>query len=266
MFKIATWNVNSLKMRLPQLLPWLTRTKPDIVALQETKVTDENFPHQAIIEAGYQVVFAGQKTFNGVAILSRAPAQEVTTEIPDWQDTQRRLIAATIAGVRVINLYVPNGENVESEKYRYKLQWLAKVHDFLQQQLAQYTNLVVLGDFNIAPEDRDVHDPERWRGHVLCSEPERQAFRELLAIGLQDTFRLFPEHPVPYTWWDYRGGALWRNEGLRIDHILASAALAEHCTQCEVDKSLRKQKPPSDHAAIVATFSPTTTHEILSVD
>jgi exodeoxyribonuclease-3 len=254
MLKIATWNVNSLKMRLPQLLPWLMAVKPDMVALQETKVTDENFPHPAIIEAGYQVVFTGQKTFNGVAILSTTQPQEVITEIPGWEDTQRRLIAATIAGIRVVNLYVPNGQSVGSEKYQYKLQWLTKVRDFLQQQLMQYPNLVVLGDFNIAPEDRDVHDPARWNGHVLCSAPERQAFRELLALGLQDTFRLFPEHKVPYTWWDYRGGALWRNEGLRIDHILASTALANHCTQCEVDKSLRKQKPPSDHAAVVATF------------
>jgi exodeoxyribonuclease-3 len=255
MLKIVTWNVNSLRVRLPQLLTWLATAKPDIISLQETKVTDENFPLQPIKDAGYHVVFAGQKTFNGVAILSRTPAQEIITAIPEWQDDQKRIIAATIADTRVVNLYIPNGENVISAKYQYKLQWLAKMRDFLQQQLTQYPNLVVLGDFNIAPEDRDVYDPARWQGQVLCSEPERQAFRELIALGLHDIFRLFPDPKVPYTWWDYRGGALWRNEGLRIDHILTSQALATRCTQCEVDKSLRKQKPPSDHAAVVAVFS-----------
>jgi exodeoxyribonuclease-3 len=254
MLKVATWNVNSLKVRLPQLLPWLAEVKPDVVALQETKIIDENFPLQVISEAGYHVIFSGQKAFNGVAILSRLQPQEITLGISEWQDPQRRLIAATIDGVRVINLYVPNGESVKSEKYQYKLQWLTKVRDYLQQQLTQYANLIVLGDFNIAPEDQDVHDPERWRGRVLCSEPERQAFRELIKVGLHDTFRLFATHSVLYTWWDYRAGALWRNEGLRIDHILVSGALKELCTECEVDKRLRKQKPPSDHAAVVAVF------------
>lgn len=253
--KIATWNVNSLKVRLPQLLAWLAQVQPDIVALQETKTLNENFPFADINAAGYQVVFSGQKTYNGVAILSRTLISDVTTEIPDLVDPQRRILAATTAGIRIINLYVPNGDNVFSEKYQYKLNWLEKVTHYLSSQHQQASRLVVLGDFNIAPEPRDVHDPARWEGHVLFSEPERAIFAEWLKLGLQDVFRLFPQAENLFSWWDYRQGALHRNWGLRIDHILVNSSFAKECVHCEIDKTVRKQERPSDHAPVIATFN-----------
>ncbi len=253
--KIATWNVNSLKIRLPQLLAWLVQARPDIVALQETKTIDENFPLSEINAAGYQVVFTGQKTFNGVAILSRLPLTAIETGIPGFSDPQRRFLAATIADIHIVNLYVPNGESVFSEKYQYKLHWLEQVTQYLASQLQQSRRLVVLGDFNIAPEPSDVHDPARWEGQVLFSESERAVFARWIKLGLQDTFRLFPQPENSFSWWDYRQAAIHRNWGLRIDHILVNSSFAKDCVSCEIDKAVRKQERPSDHAPVIATFS-----------
>ena len=253
--KIATWNVNSLNVRLPQVLDWLRDQQPDILALQETKLTDPDFPTLDIAEAGYQAVFAGQKTYNGVAILSRLPASEIVTDLPGLDDPQRRVLGATIGKVRVLNLYIPNGQAVGSDKYAYKLAWLDRLAAFAETELARHPRLVMLGDFNIAPDDRDVHDPAAWAGQVLCSEPERTAFRHLLALGLQDTFRLFPQEDQSFSWWDYRAAAFRRNLGLRIDHILASPALAAACTACRVDKTPRGWERPSDHAPVIAEFA-----------
>ncbi len=253
--KIATWNINSLNVRLPQVLDWLRDQQPDILALQETKLTDPDFPTLDIAEAGYQAVFAGQKTYNGVAILSRLPASEIVTDLPGLDDPQRRVLGATIGKVRVLNLYIPNGQAVGSDKYAYKLAWLDQLAAFAEAELARHPRLVMLGDFNIAPDDRDVHDPAAWAGQVLCSEPERTAFRHLLALGLQDTFRLFPQEDQSFSWWDYRAAAFRRNLGLRIDHILASPALAAACTACQVDKAPRRLERPSDHAPVIAEFA-----------
>ncbi|NKB46426.1 MAG: exodeoxyribonuclease III [Legionellales bacterium] len=252
--KIATWNVNSIKVRLPQVLTWLDSAQPDILALQELKVTNENFPEQAILEAGYQVVYAGQKTYNGVAILSRHSAQAVLTDIPTLVDPQRRILVASIGDVRVINLYVPNGQSIDSPKFAYKLDWLAKVGEFIQQQLTHHPRLVVLGDFNIAPMDQDVHDPAAWEGSVLVSEPERQTFADWLALGLVDSFRLFDQAERSFSWWDYRQLAFRRNRGLRIDHILVSQALVSQCRTCYIDKEPRRWERPSDHTLVVAEF------------
>jgi exodeoxyribonuclease-3 len=254
MLKIATWNVNSLNVRLPQVLDWLRDRQADILALQETKLTDPDFPTLDIAEAGYQAAFAGQKTYNGVAILSRLPSGEIVTDLPGLPDPQRRVLGATVGKVRVINLYVPNGQAVGSDKYAYKLAWLEKLTDWLRDELTRHPQLVVLGDFNIAPEDRDVHDPAAWASQVLCSEPERAAFRRLLDLGLQDAFRLFPHEEQSFSWWDYRAAAFRRNLGLRIDHILVSPALAAVCAACQVDKTPRRLERPSDHAPVIAEF------------
>jgi len=252
--KIATWNVNSLNVRLPQVLAWLAAEQPDVLALQETKLVDEKFPRAEIEAAGYQAVYAGQKTYNGVALLSRQPAHSVVSEVPGLDDNQRRVLAATFDGVRVLNLYVPNGESVESDKYRYKLGWLEKLTAWIQRELTAHPRLVVLGDFNIAPEPRDVHDPKQWEGRVLFSEPERAAFRKLLAAGLCDTFRLFEQPEKSFSWWDYRMQGFRRNHGLRIDHVLASPALCDNCSACRIDKGPRGNERPSDHAPVVAEF------------
>ncbi len=251
--RIATWNVNSLKVRLPQVLDWLKEHSPDALCLQETKTEDPNFPRAEIEAAGYSALFAGQKTYNGVAILSRIAAADPLAALPGFDDPQKRVLAATIGGVRVINLYVPNGESVESDKYRYKLAWLEALKAWLKQELARHPRLAVVGDFNIAPEDEDVHDPKLWEGQVLCSEPERAAFRELLELGLKDAFRLFDDQPEKsFTWWDYRMNGFRRNLGLRIDHILLSPALASACSACAIDKAPRAAERPSDHAPVVA--------------
>lgn len=252
--KIATWNVNSLRVRLPHLLQWLAANQPDIVALQETKVVDEQFPQAELSAAGYHAVFAGQKTYNGVAILSKSPATEVISDIPTLDDPQRRILAATIQGIRVVNLYVVNGSEVGSEKYAYKLDWLTKVTAWLQIQAATYPQLVVLGDFNIAPADADVHNPKTWQGKILCSEPERDALSRIQALGVADCFRLFEQTDKSFSWWDYRGGGFRRNQGLRIDLILASAALAERCERCVIDKEPRTWEQPSDHTPVIAEF------------
>ncbi len=255
-FKIATWNVNSLNVRLPQVLDWLRDRQPDILALQETKLIDPDFPTLDIANAGYRAVFSGQKTYNGVAILSRLPAGDIATDLPGLDDPQRRVLGATVDKVRVLNLYVPNGQAVGSDKYAYKLAWLEKLTGWLRDELARHPRLVMLGDFNIAPEDRDVHDPAAWAGQVLCSDPERAAFRRFLDLGLKDAFRLFPQEDRAFSWWDYRAAAFRRNLGLRIDHILVSPALAAVCTACQVDKAPRRLERPSDHALVVAEFNP----------
>lgn len=255
LMKIATWNVNSIKVRLPHVLSWLESEPVDILAIQETKSTDENFPAAEFEAQGYQSVFSGQPTYNGVAIVSRMPASDVITDIAALDDPQRRIVAATIAGIRMINLYVPNGQSVDSDKYQYKLQWLAAVRDYIAEQLRMYDQLVVLGDFNIAPEDRDVREPDLWAGQVLCSEPERDAFQALLALGLSDSFRLFEQEEKSFSWWDYRQLAFRRNRGLRIDHILVSEALKTRCQRAWIDKTPRKWERPSDHTPVIAEFA-----------
>ncbi|WP_199741635.1 exodeoxyribonuclease III [Legionella sp. km535] len=250
MFKLASWNVNSLKVRLEQVLEWLESTGTDVLAMQETKLVDENFPAAAFMEKGYHVVFSGQKTYNGVAVVSRQPITEVVTDIPNLEDPQRRILAVTISGIRLINLYVPNGAELTSDKYQYKLDWLKKVTSFIQQQLLAYPKLAVVGDFNIAPEDRDVHDPAEWEGCVLVSAPERQAFAELLESGLHDSFRNFEQEEGVYSWWDYRAAGFRRNRGLRIDHVLLSHDLNQLCRQSKIDKEPRKAERPSDHAPV----------------
>lgn len=249
--KIATWNVNSLKVRLPQVLTWLQSHQPDVLALQETKLTDNNFPFQEIEAAGYQVKFSGQPTYNGVAIIAKKPIENVVMQIPDFMDEQRRVITATIDDIRVMNVYIPNGAALDSDKYIYKLDWLTQLQRFVQSELAQHKKLVILGDFNIAPADEDVHDPKAWEGQVLVSEPEREHFKALLTLGLKDSFRLFDQPPKTFTWWDYRMMAFRRNHGLRIDHILVSEELASHCKRCEIDREQRKHERPSDHAPVL---------------
>ncbi len=250
--KIATWNVNSLKVRLPHLLDWLARQAPDVVCLQETKLQDANFPAAQIESAGYRSVCSGQKTYNGVAILSRMTPQDIQCDVPEFEDPQKRVVTATVGGTRVVCVYVPNGQAVGSEKYEYKLKWLAALEAWLKDELKRHPRLAVLGDYNVAPEDRDVHDPKAWEGQVLCSEPERQAFRRLLDLGLKDGFRLFDQPEKSFPWWDYRMAAFRRNLGLRIDHILLSPELAAACSGCVIDLEPRRLERPSDHAPVIA--------------
>ena len=253
--KLATWNVNSLKVRLPQVLDWAGKHRPDVLCLQETKLEDANFPHAEIAAAGYQALCCGQKTYNGVAILSRTAAGECAVAIPGLDDAQKRVLAATFDGVRVICAYVPNGENLASEKFQYKLAWLAAFRDWLKAELAAHPRLAVVGDYNIAPEARDVHDPAAWEGKIHFTPPEREAFAGLLAIGLRDAFRLFDQPERSYTWWDYRMMAFRRKLGLRIDHILLSEALAKSCTACTIDVEPRANERPSDHAPVIADLN-----------
>ncbi|HYL17471.1 MAG TPA: exodeoxyribonuclease III [Burkholderiales bacterium] len=249
--KLATWNVNSLKVRLPHLLDWLAREQPDVVCLQETKTEDANFPVDELRQAGYEALFAGQKTYNGVAILSHTTGSNPLHAIPDFVDPQKRVLAASVDGIRVICVYVPNGESVESEKYQYKLSWLNGLRAWLAQEVKEHPRLAVLGDYNIAPEDRDVHDPRLWAGKVLFSEPERAAFRALLDLGLKDSFRLLEQPEKSFTWWDYRMNAFKRNLGLRIDHILVTDELARSVKTSRIDKSMRALERPSDHAPVI---------------
>jgi exodeoxyribonuclease-3 len=252
--KIATWNVNSLRIRLSQVLDWLRANQPDILALQETKIIDEEFPREAFENVGYRVWHSGQKTYNGVAILSREELQNIITDLPNLEDPQRRILGATLADIRLLNLYVPNGGEVGSEKYIYKLNWLGRVKDYLQESLAKYPQFIILGDFNVAPDDRDVHNPEMWRETVLCSTPEREALGKILDLGFYDSFRLFDQEEQSFSWWDYRQGAFRRNLGLRIDLILISKALVPRCTGCIIDKESRRLKRPSDHAPVLSFF------------
>ena len=259
--KIATWNVNSLKVRIDHLLGWLQQNPVDIVCLQETKLTDEKFPIEALRQAGYESIYSGQPTYNGVAILYRqdlglAPA-DIIIDNPLLEDHQKRLITARFGNLRVICGYFPNGQSVESDKYQYKLRWLAALRDWLRQldATSPMADQVLLGDFNIAPADEDVHDPVAWAGKVLVSEPERAAYRELLSLGLHDAFRLLEQPPRLFSWWDYRQLGFRRNAGLRIDIVLVSEALRPRVKACWIDKAPRKLDKPSDHAPVVVDFT-----------
>ncbi|CAD5372830.1 Exodeoxyribonuclease III [Rubrivivax sp. A210] len=256
--KLATWNVNSLAVRLPQLLEWLAMQPADApldaVVLQETKLTDDRFPAAEIEAAGYAVQFFGQKTYNGVALLSRAPATGVLHNIPGFDDEQARVITATVGGVRTIGAYFPNGQAPDSDKYAYKMRWLAALHDFVRAELVQHPDLVLMGDFNIAPEDRDVYDPLAWAGQILCTPQERAHFQGLVSLGLVDAFRLFEQPPKSWSWWDYRNLAFRKNQGLRIDHILVSEPLRARVQACTIAKPMRKNERPSDHAPVIVTL------------
>lgn len=250
MFKLASWNVNSLKVRLDQVLEWLETSGVDVLALQETKLTDENFPVNAFVDRGYHVVFKGQKTYNGVAVISRFPIENVVTEVANLDDPQRRILAVTISGIRIINLYVPNGSEPASDKYQYKLDWLEKVTAFIKDEVSNHPKVAVVGDFNIAPADRDVHNPAEWVGQVLVSPPEREAFFQILSLGLVDSFRNFEQEPESFSWWDYRAAGFRRNRGLRIDHILLSHELNKTCSEAGIDIEPRRAERPSDHAPV----------------
>lgn len=252
--KIATWNVNSLRVRLEHVRDWLTSAAPDVLGLQETKLTDDKFPVREFAELGYHCAFSGQPTYNGVALISREPATEIVTDLSGYSDIQRRVLGATFGDLRVLNLYVPNGQSVASEKFEYKLEWLAALTAQLRADLARYEHVVVMGDFNIAPEDRDVHDPAAWQDKVLCTPKERAALKRIEELGLCDAFRLFTQAENIFSWWDYRAAAFRRNRGLRIDLILASVALSEACTICTVDTAPRRLERPSDHAPVFALF------------
>jgi exodeoxyribonuclease III len=253
--RIATWNVNSLRIRLPHLLDWLKAAEPDVMCLQETKTEDANFPLSDIRAAGYQAVYCGQKSYNGVAILARSALSDVQHGIPDFADDPKRVIAATVGDVRVLCLYAPNGEAPGTDKYAYKLRWYQALVAWLKQELPRRARLVVLGDLNIAPEPRDVHNPKRWEGKIHFSEPERAAFREVVNVGVRDAFRLFEQPEKQFTWWDYRLNAFERGWGLRIDHILLSPELVAKCTACTIDTGPRKRERPSDHAPVIAQLT-----------
>lgn len=253
--RLATWNVNSLKVRLPQVLDWLAARRPDVLCLQETKLEDRAFPFAELEAAGYRAVHHGQKTYNGVAILSRSEATGAVRGLPAFDDPQARLVAATVNDVRVVCAYMPNGQAVGSDKYDYKLKWLQALRIWLAGELERHPRLALLGDYNIAPEDRDVHDPVAWRGQILCSDGEREAFSAFTELGLRDAFRLFDQPERIFSWWDYRMMGFRRNHGLRIDHILLSAALSASCTACSIDREPRKLERPSDHAPVVAELS-----------
>ena len=247
--------MNSLRVRLPHLLDWLAAQSPDAVCLQETKCEDATFPAAELRAAGYCSVHNGQKTYNGVAILARTAAAEVCRGIPEFADEQSRVIAADIDAVRVVSVYVPNGQSVGSDKYEYKLRWLEALAAWLESEMAAHPRLAVLGDFNIAPEDRDVHDPAAWAGQVLFSEPEKAALRRIMALGFVDSFRLFEQPEGSFTWWDYRMNAFRRKRGLRIDHVLLSPALARACRACTIDVAPRRLERPSDHAPVVCELA-----------
>ncbi|MEM5439179.1 exodeoxyribonuclease III [Paraburkholderia diazotrophica] len=254
--KLATWNVNSLKVRQQHVIDWLELSQTDVLCLQELKLPDEKFPRAELEAKGYRSWFAGQKTYNGVGILVRdgvnVDESHIVRNIPGFDDPQQRVIAATIDGVRVISAYFPNGQAPGTDKFAYKLRWLDALHDWIAGELAQYPKLALLGDYNIAPEDRDVHDPKAWEGQNLVSPEERAQFQRLIELGLVDSFRLFEQPEKTFTWWDYRMLAFRRNAGLRIDHILLSKPLAASCTHCDVDKTPRKWDQPSDHAPVIA--------------
>jgi len=253
--KLATWNVNSLSVRLPQLLAWLAEHPVDAIVLQETKLTDDKFPHAEIEAAGYRAQWFGQRTYNGVALLSRGESVEVVRNIPGFDDEQARVIAASTGGLRVIGAYFPNGQAPDSDKFSYKMRWLDALRAWVAQELAAHPQLVLMGDFNIAPEDRDVYDPVAWAGQIHCTPEEREHFRRLVALGLHDAFRLFEQPPKSWSWWDYRNLAFRRNQGLRIDHILVSEALRPRVKACSIDKAPRKNERPSDHAPVVVELA-----------
>lgn len=255
MFKIATWNVNSLRVRLPQVLDWLADNEPDVLALQEIKLSDEKVPADEISKTGYYTAYAGQKTYNGVAVLSKTPITVLARAIPGYADTQRRVLAVEFGEICVLDLYVPNGSEVDSEKYAYKLEWFSHLHEYIGQLMRDHRHIIVLGDLNVAPEDRDVHDPQEWQGKVLVSPKERREFARLLEHGMRDCFRLFEQAPELFSWWDYRAAGFRRNRGMRIDHILADIDLARQCTACYIDTAPRKLERPSDHTPVIAEFA-----------
>ena len=241
-------------MRLEHVADWLEQAQPDILGLQETKLVDDNFPVSEIEALGYQCAFSGQPTYNGVAVLSRLPIEAITTQLDGFEDPQRRVLGAQIGPIRLLNLYVPNGQSVDSEKYGYKLDWLAALRAQLARECETHEHIAIVGDFNIAPEDADVHDPEHWEDKVLCSPKERAALGDILALGFEDTYRLFDQPSEEFSWWDYRAAAFRRNMGLRIDLVLASTALSRRCVGSTIDKSPRKLERPSDHAPVYADF------------
>ncbi len=249
--KLATWNVNSLAVRLPQVLEWLAAHQPDVLCLQETKLTDDKFTQAEFTAAGYQAQWFGQKTYNGVALLSRTPASDVERNIVGFTDDQARVIAGTVDDMRIIGAYFPNGQAPDSDKFAYKMRWMEALREWVRAELTRHPKLVLLGDFNIAPEDRDVCDPVAWAGQIHCTDEEREHFQQLLGLGLHDSFRLFEQPPKLYSWWDYRNLAFRRNQGLRIDHILVSDALKPRVSSCVIDKLPRKNERPSDHAPVV---------------
>ena len=255
MKKFATWNVNSLAVRLPQLLDWLAAEQPDAVVLQETKLTDDKFPAAALAEAGWQAAWFGQKTYNGVAVIAREQPQDVLHNIPGFADEQARVITATVLGVRVIGAYFPNGQAPDSDKFVYKMRWLEALRNFTAAELAQHPRLVLMGDYNIAPTDQDVYDPVAWAGQIHCTPEERAHFQALQGLPLHDAFRLFEQPPKSWSWWDYRNLAFRKNQGLRIDHILVSDALKPQVTACRIDKPIRKNERPSDHAPVIAELT-----------
>jgi exodeoxyribonuclease-3 len=252
--KIATWNVNSIRQRLAHVKDWLAAERPDVLALQEIKTVTENFPAAEFEALGYHSVADGQKAYNGTALLSRVGPSEIARGMPRFEDEQKRVLAASCDGVRVFSLYVPNGQSVGSDKYEYKLRWLTALRDHLREELVRHPKIAIVGDFNIAPEDRDVHDPEEWRGQVLCSDAEREKLAALFALGFVDVFRRFEQPDKAFSWWDYRAGAFRRNRGLRIDLVLASPALAAGCAGSGIDIGPRRREQPSDHAPVWATF------------
>lgn len=252
--KIATWNVNSLKVRLPHVLSWLKTAQPDVLCLQEIKMVTEAYPFEALEDAGYQSIASGQKTYNGVAILSKQSQEDPITDFPGLADEQRRILATTIDGVRVLNVYVPNGQEVGSEKYDYKLKWFKAMHDFVAAEMKQYDKMVIVGDFNVAPDDRDVYDPKAWEGRILCSKPERDALQKIMDCGLEDAYRIFDQDGGTYSWWDYRTRAFAANRGLRIDLVLVSPGVAKTAKDCWVDIEPRSWERPSDHTPVVLEF------------
>ncbi len=253
--KLVTWNVNSLNVRLPHVLDWLRVHQPNVLCLQETKQEDAKFPYADLKAAGYHAIHLGQKTYNGVAIISPHEMTDIEHGVAGFDDEQRRVISATISGIRVICVYIPNGQAVDSDKYQYKLGWLQALTTWLANELKRYPKLVLLGDYNIAPEDRDCHDPAAWVGQILVSEPERAAFRALTQLGLHDSFRLFEQAEKSFSWWDYRMMGFRRNFGMRIDHILVSDVLKPACKSCIIDKAPRKLERPSDHTPVVLELS-----------
>lgn len=253
--RLATWNVNSLNVRLPQMLDWLAANPVDALVLQETKLTDDKFPAAEIDAAGYQVHWFGQKTYNGVALLSRAPASDVVKNIPGFADEQARVIAATVDSVRCIGAYFPNGQAPDSDKFVYKMAWLDGLQRWLAEELKSHDKLVLMGDFNIAPTDADVYDPVAWAGQIHCTPQERAHFQALLDQGMVDAFRLFEQAPKSWSWWDYRNLAFRKNQGLRIDHILVSQALKADVRACSIDKLPRKNERPSDHAPVIVDLA-----------
>lgn len=255
--QIATWNVNSLKVRLPHVLDWLQTTACDVLGLQELKM--DNAANAKLVAEfaalGYNYVYNGQKTYNGVALVSKHPLENIVMDIPDYDDIQKRVIAATVNGIRVICAYIVNGESLTSDKYQYKLAWLEQLKRYVASELTLYPELVLLGDYNIAPEARDTYAPQIWEGQVLCSAPEREAFQGLINLGLIDSFRHFNQEERQFTWWDYRNMAFRRKQGLRIDHLLVTPALMERVSSCIIDTAPRKLERPSDHTPVVITLN-----------